>query len=37
VKLASRVFCIPIHQNLSDEQVHGVCDALEKVAGAFRK
>ena len=37
VKLSSCVFCIPIHQNLSDEQVNGVCDALEKVAGAFRK
>ena len=37
VKLASTVFCIPIHQNLSDEQAHGVCDALAKVAAAFAK
>lgn len=37
VKLASRVFCIPIHQNLTDEQVNGVCDAIAKVADAFRK
>ena len=37
VKLASTVFCIPIHQNLTDDQVHGVCDALAKVADAFAK
>jgi len=37
VKLASTVFCIPIHQNLSDEQVNGVCDAIAKVADAFAK
>lgn len=37
VKLASCVFCIPIHQNLTDEQVNGVCDAIAKVADAFRK
>lgn len=37
LKLSQRIFCIPIHQNLSDEQAHGVCDAIEKVAGAFRK
>ncbi len=36
-KLAASVFCIPIHQNLSDEQANGVCDALAKVADAFRK
>ncbi len=36
-KLAASVFCIPIHQNLSDEQVNGVCDAIAKVADAFRK
>lgn len=36
VKLSSEVFCIPIHQNLTDEQANGVCDAIEKVAGAFR-
>ena len=37
VKLASTVFCIPIHQNLTDDQANGVCDALEKVAHAFAK
>lgn len=37
VKLASTVFCIPIHQNLTDEQANGVCDALAKVANAFAK
>lgn len=37
LKLSQRIFCIPIHQNLSDEQAHGVCDAIEKVAGAYRK
>ncbi len=37
VKLASTVFCIPIHQNLTDEQANGVCDAIAKVADAFAK
>ena len=37
LKLAERIFCIPIHQNLTDEQANGVCDAIEKVATAFRK
>lgn len=37
VKLASCVFCIPIHQKLTDEQANGVCDALAKVAAAFAK
>jgi perosamine synthetase len=36
-KLASTVFCIPIHQNLTDEQVNGVCNAIAKVADAFRQ
>ncbi len=36
-KLAASVFCIPIHQNLTDAQAHGVCDAIVKVADAFRK
>ncbi|MBL4809624.1 MAG: DegT/DnrJ/EryC1/StrS family aminotransferase [Phycisphaerales bacterium] len=36
-KLATVVFCIPIHQNLTDNQAHGICDALTKVAGAFAK
>jgi len=37
LKLTKQVFCIPIHQNLSDEQANGVCDAIEKVADAFRR
>ena len=37
LRLAERVFCIPIHQNLSDEQANGVCDAIAKVADAYRK
>ncbi len=37
LKLSQTVFCIPIHQNLTDEQAHGVCDAIEKVAGAYRR
>ena len=37
VKLSSTVFCIPIHQNLTDEQVNGVCDAIAKVADAYRR
>tara|TARA_R110000868_G_scaffold119469_3_gene317128 strand:- start:32660 stop:33829 length:1170 start_codon:yes stop_codon:yes gene_type:complete len=37
VKLASTVFCIPIHQNLTDDQANGVCDAIAKVANAFAK
>ncbi len=37
VKLASTVFCIPIHQNLTDDQANGVCDAIAKVADAFAK
>lgn len=37
LKLAERIFCIPIHQNLTDEQANGVCDAIDKVATAFRK
>ncbi len=37
LKLSQTVFCIPIHQNLTDKQAHGVCDAIEKVANAYRK
>jgi UDP-2-acetamido-2-deoxy-ribo-hexuluronate aminotransferase len=37
LKLSQTIFCIPIHQNLTDEQAHGVCDAIEKVAGVYRK
>jgi perosamine synthetase len=37
LKLSQTIFCIPIHQNLTDAQAHGVCDAIEKVANAFRK
>ena len=36
-KLATCVFCIPIHQNLTDDQANGICDALAKVADAFAK
>jgi len=34
-RLGELVFSIPMHQNLSDEQAHGVCDAVAKVAGAM--
>lgn len=37
LRLSERVFCIPIHQNLTDEQVAGVCEAIAKVADAYRK
>lgn len=37
LKLSQTIFCIPIHQNLTDAQAHGVCDAIEKVANAYRK
>jgi len=37
MRLAERVFCIPMHQKLTDEQVNGVCDAIAKVAEAYRK
>lgn len=37
LRLAKQVFSIPMHQNLTDEQVHGVCDAIEKVVAAFAK
>ena len=36
-RLGSVVFSIPIHQNLTDEQAHGVCDAVAKVAAAHRR
>ncbi len=35
--LASRVFCIPIHHNLTDEQVDRIGEAIAKVADAYRK
>jgi perosamine synthetase len=37
LKLAQRIFCIPIHQNLTDDQANAVCDAIEKVANAYRR
>ncbi|MFG0306548.1 MAG: DegT/DnrJ/EryC1/StrS family aminotransferase [Phycisphaerales bacterium JB040] len=37
LRLAERIFCIPIHQNLTDEQADGVCEAVAKVADAYRK
>ncbi len=33
--LAKRVFCIPMHHNLTDEQIDGVCEAIAKVAAAY--
>ncbi|MEQ8770811.1 MAG: DegT/DnrJ/EryC1/StrS family aminotransferase [Phycisphaerales bacterium] len=35
--LASRVFSIPMHHNLTDAQIDGVCEAIAKVAAAFRR
>ncbi len=35
--LCHRVFCIPMHHNLTDAQIEGVCEAIAKVAAAFRK
>jgi len=35
--LAARVFCIPIHQNLTDAQVDRVGEAIAKVADAYRR
>lgn len=35
-RLASTLFCVPIHHDLTDAQVAGVGEALKKVAGAFR-
>lgn len=37
IRLAERVFSIPMHQKLTDEQANGVCDAIAKVADAYRK
>lgn len=37
LRLAERVFCIPIHHGLTDAQVHTVADALDRVATAYRK
>ena len=35
-RLASTLFCIPIHHNLTDRQVNQIGEALNKVAAAFR-
>jgi perosamine synthetase len=35
-RLAETLFCVPVHQHLTDEQVGLVCAALVKVAGALR-
>ncbi len=35
-RLASTLFCVPVHQNLADEQVARIGEALAKVAAAFR-
>lgn len=34
--LAKSLFCVPVHQNLTEEHLRGIGDALEKVAGALR-
>jgi len=34
--LATRVFCLPLHHDLSDGQIREVCAAVAKVAGAMR-
>lgn len=36
-RLAKTLFCIPVHQNLTGEQVAQVVEALDKVAAAYRK
>lgn len=35
-RLASTLFCIPIHHNLTERQVQQIGEALAKVAGAYR-
>lgn len=35
-RLAETLFCIPVHQGLTDRQVSQVCEALSKVAAALR-
>jgi perosamine synthetase len=35
-RLAHTLFCVPVHQNLTDDQVARVGEALAKVAEAFR-
>lgn len=35
-RLAQTLFCVPIHQNLSDDQVTRIGEALSKVASAMR-
>ncbi|GJM19056.1 MAG: aminotransferase DegT [Phycisphaeraceae bacterium] len=35
--LATRVFCIPMHHNLTDAQIDGVGEAIAKVAAAYRR
>ncbi|MEZ6317334.1 MAG: DegT/DnrJ/EryC1/StrS family aminotransferase [Phycisphaerales bacterium] len=35
--LSPRVFCIPMHHNLTDAQIDGICEAIAKVATAYRR
>lgn len=35
-RLSKTLFCIPVHQNLTDRQVGQIGEALAKVAGAYR-
>lgn len=35
-RLAQTLFCVPVHQNLTDRQVQQVGEALAKVAAAYR-
>ena len=35
--LAQRLFCIPVHPALTEQQVAAICDALRKVADAYRR
>lgn len=35
-RLSQTLFCIPVHQNLSDADVKNIGEALAKVAGAYR-
>ena len=36
-RLAQTLFCVPVHNFLSEQQMSQVCEALKKVAGALRK
>ncbi|MCA9294623.1 MAG: DegT/DnrJ/EryC1/StrS family aminotransferase [Phycisphaerales bacterium] len=36
-RLTETLFCVPVHNFLSEQQVAQVCDALKKVAGALKR